>query len=250
MAATILGRVTGAQITGVARAPLAVLPAGSIEYHGPHGPLGTDLHLAEVLAARVADELGALLLPALAYAHCPPATARHAGTINVAEATMAAYLTDILAGLFGMGVRGVLVLNAHDGNSRPLLTAGDLLADRFPDRFILTVNWWETLPAAEMEAAEFFSQDGGHGHGGPLEMSAADAASPGSVDWAAARDLEVIFPPGGRIVRAVTEGRPLPNWEGYHGKASEGSRAKGETLLEIAAARIVHHTRTWLAELG
>ncbi len=250
MAATLLARVTGARVPEAARAPLAVLPAGSIEYHGPHGPLGADLFLAEALAARVADTLGGLLLPALPYAHCPPATASHAGTINIAERTMVLYLTDLLAGLFAMGVRGVLVLNAHDGNARPLQTAGDILAERHPDRFVLWVNWWEALPAAEMEEARLFSQDGGHGHGGPLEMSATDAAQPGSVDWAAARDLDVVFPPGGRLVRAAAEGRPLPNWEGYHGRATEGSQAKGERLLDMAARRIVEQTRAWLAELS
>ena len=156
---------------------------------------------------------------------------------------MAAYLEDILSGVYRLGARGVLVLNAHDGNIRPVQTAGDRLWERFPDRFLLLVNWWETLASAEMEAMGLFTQDGGHGHGGPLEMSAADAARPGTVDWGAARDLDVIFSPGERIVRGVNEGRPLPNWEGYHGRATEGSLAKGEQLLQIAVERITQLTR-------
>ena len=166
---------------------------------------------------------------------CPPFPSRIvrrrrapiAGTIDIAEHTLAAYVEDVIAGVFAMDIRGVLVLNAHDGNIRPVQTAGDRLAARYPEQFLLMVNWWETLAAADMEARGLFSQDGGHGHGGPLEMSAADAARPGTVDWGAANDLDVIFSPGERIVRGVNEGRPLPNWQGYHGRSTEGVAREG-----------------------
>ena len=251
MTAIRLAELPGHRLAdAVTSASLAVLPTGSIEYHGPHGPFGTDLHLAEVLAQQVADKLDALLLPPVPFSHCPPATRAYPGTIDIAEGTLAAYLEDILSGVYRLGARGVLVLNAHDGNIRPVQTAGDRLWERFPDRFLLLVNWWETLASAEMEAMGLFTQDGGHGHGGPLEMSAADAARPGTVDWGAARDLDVIFSPGERIVRGVNEGRPLPNWEGYHGRATEGSLAKGEQLLQIAVERITMLTHSWLAALG
>jgi creatinine amidohydrolase len=232
----------------LAAAPLAILPTGSIEYHGPHGTLGTDLFLAEVLAQRVADGLGALLLPTIPFAHCPPWTRPYRGTINVGEETMARYLEDVIGGVFALGVQGLLVLNAHDGNIRPVQTAGDRLADRYPDHYLLLVNWWESLPDDELLQLGY-SQNRGHGHGGPLEISAGDAARPGTADWGAARDLDIIFAPGQEVVRAVYEGRPLPNWEGYHGRATEGSLEKGQQLLDIATARIVAATREWLAEL-
>lgn len=250
MAPIHLGDIAGHRLPhAVAAAPLAILPAGSIEYHGPHGPLGTDLYLAEVLAARVAERLGGLLLPVIPFSHCPSATRTYRGTIDIAEHTLSAYVGDVIAGVFAMDIRGVLVLNAHDGNIRPVQTAADRLAARYPDRFLLMVNWWETLAAAEMEARGLFTIDGGHGHGGPLEMSAADAARPGSVDWGAAIDLDVILSPGEQIVRGVHEGRSLPNWQGYHGRSTEGSRGKGDLLLGIAVERIVKLTQDWIDEL-
>jgi hypothetical protein len=109
---------------------------------------------------------------------------------------------------------------------------------------------WDYLSAAGVTLDLGFSQNGGHGHGGPLEMAAADAANPGTVDWAAAQDLDVTELPGKRIVRALHEGRPLPNWAGYHGWASEGSLAKGALLLDRAAERIVRLARDWLFELA
>ena len=250
MPAIYLPELSGSRLdAALNQAPLAILPTGSVEYHGPHGTLGTDLFLADVLAQRVADGLDALLLPTVPFAHCPPWTRIYRGTLTISEETMARYLEDILAGVFALGVRGVLVLNAHDGNIRPVQTAGDRLADRYPDHFLLLVNWWESLPDAELHALGY-SQNRGHGHGGPLEISAGDAARPGTADWQAARDLDVIFAPGKGVVRAVYEGRPLPNWQGYHGRATEGSLEKGQRLLDIATEQIVTLTREWLVELN
>ena len=250
MPARFLADLAGVQLTAQPLEQLAILPLGSVEYHGPHGALGTDLFLADVIARRVGDALQALVLPTMPFAHCPPTTRGYPGTIDVAEETVARYLHDVLASCFRFGVRGILVLNAHDGNIRPVQTAVDRLADGFPDRYVLLVNWWESVPASVMDSLGFFSQGGGHGHGGPLEISAAAAARPGTVAWEAAHDLDLTAGPGGGVVRALTEGRPPRQWQGYHGRASEGSAEKGERILELAVERIAARTREWLDDLA
>jgi creatinine amidohydrolase len=248
MPAIFLPDLSGSRIeAALQQAPIAILPIGSVEYHGPHGTLGTDLFLADVLAQQVADGLDALLLPTVPFTHCPPTTRVYRGTISVAEETIARYLEDVISGLFAMGLRGVLVLNAHDGNIRPVQTAGDRLADKYSDHYLLLCSWWEALPAEELKPLGF-SQNNGHGHGGPLEISAGDAARPGTADWQAARDIDMVANPGG-VVRAIYQGRPQPHWAGYHGRATEGSLEKGQQLLEIATERIIALTREWLAEL-
>lgn len=251
MPATYLADLSGSRLDAAVRAaPLAILPLGSVEYHGQHGALGTDLFLADDLARRVGGQLNALILPAVPFSHCPPATRQYSGTINVSEETLARYLEDVIGGVFALGLRGLLLLNAHDGNIRPARTAGDRLAERYPEHFLLIVNWWEALPGATLDQLGFFSQKRGHGHGGPLEISAADAARPGTVDWQAAVNLDLITPPGGNVVQAINEGRPLPNWHGYHGRATEGSLEKGQQLLTVAAEQIVTLTQAWLTELN
>lgn len=251
MPATYLADLSGSRLHDAVRAaPLAILPLGSVEYHGQHGALGTDLFLADDLARRVGEPLNALLLPAVPFSHCPPATRQYTGTITVSEETLARYLEDVIGGVFALGIRGLLLLNAHDGNIRPARTAGDRLAERYPQHFLLLVSWWEALPGATLDQLGFFSQNRGHGHGGPLEIAAADAARPGTVDWQAAVDLDVITPPGGGVVQAINQGRLLPNWQGYHGRATEGSLEKGQRLLEIATEQIVTLTQAWLADLN
>src|SRR5579864_1098202 len=47
------------------RCPAALVPIGPLEWHGPHLPVGTDALHAYVVAERAAQELGAVVLPAL-----------------------------------------------------------------------------------------------------------------------------------------------------------------------------------------
>jgi creatinine amidohydrolase len=97
--------------------PIAVLPLGALEAHGPHLPLGTDITIAEAMAAAGADRLAALgftvvLLPVLPVAPAPFASA-FAGTVNIAPAAIAATVEGITRSLGQHGVRATVVANAH-----------------------------------------------------------------------------------------------------------------------------------------
>src|ERR1700741_5507619 len=43
--------------------PLVILPAGSVEQHGPHQPAGTDIYAANVISHAVAERMDGLVLP-------------------------------------------------------------------------------------------------------------------------------------------------------------------------------------------
>ena len=76
----------------IRRNPVAVLPFGSIEQHGPHLPNGTDIIAAEVVAEALADELDALLVPFSPFG-VTPIHAGHPGTISLTRPTFEALLT-------------------------------------------------------------------------------------------------------------------------------------------------------------
>jgi creatinine amidohydrolase len=198
--------------SGVLAGRVALLPMGSVEYHGPHGPLGTDTFIARELAERVRARRPALVvLPELAYTSCPIDTRRHPGTLGIPPGVTAALLEQLLRGLFTTGFAGVVVINAHIGNVGPLTFAADAVGEDFPEAFVTLLSWWETLPADETQALAGFSENGGHGHGGPLELSVTQAIVPD-------------------LVRPELAGE---------GTAREIDREHGRVLLDLATDRIV-----------
>ena len=66
-----MGKATRPEIEAfVARCPVAIVPMGSTEQHGPHLPTATDTIIAEAIALRTARKSQGLVLPAqpLGYA--------------------------------------------------------------------------------------------------------------------------------------------------------------------------------------
>jgi creatinine amidohydrolase len=216
---------------------VGVLPAGSVEYHGPHAPLGTDTFIARELAERLAARRPRLLvLPELAYMPCPAETRRHRGTIAISPTTATALLEQLFRSLFTAGLAGIVVVNAHIGNVAALTLAADAIDEEFPEAFVALVNWWETLPADETSALAGFTE-GGHGHGGAVEMSVTQAIVPDLVRPELAEDVgPPAGPPGAVHLLATPDALLGPH--GYHGRVSEIDRIHGARLLDLATDRI------------
>lgn len=49
----------------IAKCPVAYLPIGTLEWHGRHMPLGTDMIIPETVFAKVAEKFGGVVLPPL-----------------------------------------------------------------------------------------------------------------------------------------------------------------------------------------
>jgi creatinine amidohydrolase len=94
---------------------IAVLGIGAVEQHSIHMPLGTDWLAVRDTTRRIAEELGAFLVPALPFgmSECHKPTA---GTVWLKPETLAAVLRDAVLSLYDQGVRKVLVVNGHGGN--------------------------------------------------------------------------------------------------------------------------------------
>ena len=97
--------------------PVALLPIGATEAHGPHLPLDTDVIIARATAERAAHRLAehgtpALILPSLSYTVSFVGLG-FPGTVPVNPAAFEQYLTSLLLHTAQLGVRAIICCNAH-----------------------------------------------------------------------------------------------------------------------------------------
>ena len=91
-----------------------LLPVGSLEEHGPHLPLGTDLFHALELARRVAKEHPVLVAPPLFYGVCR-STREHPGTVSLSGDTLRALVKDLGREFCRQGFRNLVIISGHAG---------------------------------------------------------------------------------------------------------------------------------------
>lgn len=140
---------------------MAILPWGATEPHNLHLPYLTDAILAHDVAADAADialnEYGvrAMVLPPVAMGAQNPGQRDLKFCIHYRYDTQRAILTDTVAALHHQGMRKLLIVNGHGGNSFKSMIR-DLAVD-FPDFIILSSEWYTVLPARE-----WFDEPGDH----------------------------------------------------------------------------------------
>jgi creatinine amidohydrolase len=239
--------LAGFEVTeAVSSHQVAILPLGSLEFHGAHNPLGSDFIIISGIAESVAVRTNALLFPTITFTQCPSHTAHFVGTISIRPEVMTMYIADVLRNILRLGFRKIFILNGHDGNIGPGRGAVAQVADEVKDAALLFASWWEFLPGDFMHSLGLFSQaNGGHGHGGPLETSAVAAFRPDLIHLEKSRDLPE--PPD------LSTGTPYflqkstaVDWPGYSGRVSEASPEKGRKLVQLSEDRIVKLIENWL----
>jgi creatinine amidohydrolase/Fe(II)-dependent formamide hydrolase-like protein len=108
---------------------LAILPVGAIEQHGPHLTLDVDAFDANYLANRVAEACSdpkPLILPLISYG----VSYHHEdfpGTISVNNDTLSRLVYEIGMSIAGNGVKKLVIINGHGGNSPALNYAAQMI---------------------------------------------------------------------------------------------------------------------------
>ena len=140
---------------------IAILPWGATEPHNQHLPYLTDAilsHDVAVDAAQLAwekDGIRTMVLPPVAMGAQNPGQRELQFCIHYRQRTQEAILRDIVESLHHQGMRRLLIVNGHGGNSFKGFIR-DLAID-FPDMFILSSEWFTVCPARD-----FFDQPGDH----------------------------------------------------------------------------------------
>jgi creatinine amidohydrolase len=225
--------------------PVALLPIGSTEPHGPHLPLATDILLSEEACRRAARALAARGVPALVAPSVGYGVTRYAagfrGAVGISEATLIGLLTDVARALLEDGFLHVALVNNHlepEHVAAIERAATAIAAERgpscisFPNQ--LTRRWGRTL-------TDEFKR--GDCHAGRYETSLVLATRPDLVDADAARRLAAV-PISLSQAIAAAGGAPLRFADigmhrAYTGAPAEGTLDEGEATYERLVEMIV-----------
>jgi creatinine amidohydrolase len=230
-----LGEMTNPEVEAFLAAhpdsPTVIVPVGSTEQHGPHGPLLTDAIIAEEVARRVAPRVGAVVAPRINYSLSYP----HAGFTGVAYVripTFMALIEDLCAMFASVGFQRIAFFNGHFDNTYAIAYACANAAPRLP-------AGTRAFPVDVIPPEFMNATDGLHANRG--ETSAVIAIDPALVDMDLANAEMPPFPETSSGVAAHTAfffSTPgsvhRATLSGTWGDAREASAEFGERYLTVA----------------
>ena len=238
---TELAQLTWAEAKeAIEASPVSLLPVGSIEQHGPHLPLATDLLIAQHLAARAAEKSRRLLLPPL------PVGISHEhsqfwGTLTLSADGLADLALAIVRSAAAHGLKRFVFVNGHGANCVALDDAARQLRGENLPTYVF--NWWQAVGPA-LRSLSLSPVD----HAGPVETSILLAINPSLVrtnrlsDAARAGEW-------GRSVESVQVLFDAVSFtpEGNVGDPRSATAEKGTILLRDAIAAL-NRFCDWLAD--
>jgi creatinine amidohydrolase len=240
-------RMTAPELRAIAarEGALAILPAGSLEQHGPHLPVITDTasaSAASVAAARlVASDVPVAVLPGLwlglSEHHLP-----FGGTISVDYAAYRAILESIVRSLRAIGFARLLIVNGHGGNIDPLAVASRELAVAYDFPIVATTPWF----LARDKIAAIFESDTAPKHACEGETSvmmaiAGDIVKTDKLDEAMQQAPAPVHPPAGfSRFYSFSERAPVT---GTWGDPRSATAEKGARFLAVQAEALAEAIR-------
>ena len=217
--------------------PVALLPTGAVEQHGPHLPLGVDIWLASAVARAVAEgQTGMRVCEPFAYGSSQHHRA-FPGTMSLSPQTFIAVLADLGECLWVDGFLPV-ILNGHGGNRAAIQVAVTTLGQRG----VVSAGFSYFDLIADIAAEVLPDAAGGTGHACALETSLMMHVLPQTV-------RETLIPAGTTppswpdphlfAAPAITVWRPFEaiRDNGVIGTPSQASPSAGARLFEAAVSR-------------
>lgn len=218
-----------------------LLPVGTLEAHGPHCSVASDVlipvHICEEVERLAGDRV--FIAPVIPFGHNYHLL-HEAGTHNVPNDALANYVFEVLRGFVDWKIKYAIVFNGHGGNTHALHIAAERAAATTGLK-TLVLDWWGG--GFEQRIKSVVSDTGGHG--GESETSllwfAGDKyvdqklipQEPNMVDFDKARTaasfIDAYDPALNRKV--------FP--KAYSGNPAAGSKEKGRQLNHIVAEGLV-----------
>ena len=219
---------------------VAVLPIGACEVHAMHLPFGNDtLQVSRIarLAAEKATQKGAgvVVLPAIPFG-CDQNLLAFPYTVSLQPTTILRIFDDLIASLSKHGLKKVLLLNGHGGNTGTLDVVLRELYNKH-DVFIARLDWWTVASDVAAEVQETSEVE----HADEIETSISLALFPDLVRMKAAEAtstnpsrLPLLQKHGGKFSRPWH----LFTKNGGVGDPTKATREKGARIVSAAVHRI------------
>jgi creatinine amidohydrolase len=228
---------------------VVVLPVGTLEDHGHHLPILTDVLITETICRKAAEKASdSVILMPVQYHGYSPHHMDFPGPITIKGSTFIEYMLDIVRSLVHHGFQRILIVNGHGSNAPWLESVARLAIVEKPDILCALVNWWSIPELVEDVKKTRGSERGGMSHACELETSLMLAIKPELVEMdKAVRDISYqtsqYFPPldfyypGGPVMM-------MPYWStssktGTMGDPTHATREKGERWLASAVEGLV-----------
>jgi len=147
--------LTGPEIAERSRTHLGLLPLGSIEQHGPHMTIDTDIVIARKFAEALAANVPALVLPDFSYGYrSQPASGGgelFPGTASLSGASLTSIISDLVVAWARNGLGRIAIVNGHFENTMFAVEGAQLAVERGADAHVLVINWWEQIDQATLD---------------------------------------------------------------------------------------------------
>jgi len=239
----LLEEMTWCEVQEVLRSPhpVALLPTGVTEAHGPHLPLNTDAIISLLASQRAAKELqrkgvAALVLPLLPYgvAYC---ASPFAGTVTLEGETLTLLVRDICLSAVDQGFKTVCLCSKHiePAHLEALKKAGKFVQEKtgvmigIPD--MRDEEWAARLP-------EEFKK--GSRHAGSVETSMVMVARPDLVREDVRNGLDSVWIDlPAKLKAGAKTFKEAGSDMAYFGNPAGASIGEGETFFHVFVDMIV-----------
>jgi len=190
---------------------VVLIPTATIEDHGLHLPLATDVMIAWEVARRATERVpdDVVIMPPNYHGYSP----HHAdfpGGIYIEGRTFLDYMLDITRSLVHHGFRRILIYNTHGSNAPWVDIVARLTVVEHPDREVwCSVANPGGLPEYNRRLQEILEVRGGSSHSGEAETSMMLAIRPDLVDMGKARREMPLFSDGAEKAAGPEADRPF-----------------------------------------
>ena len=236
---------------------LIILPVGTVEEHGHHLPLNTDIVIAEGISRHVAEAVAGtvpvLVMPGIWTGYSVRKMKKWPGVISIRSEILIELIFDVMASLADMGFRKIMTINAHGQNPESIKLAARRLYDAHGVSVAATNCW--SMAADTMKRVRK-SAIGGCLHGGEFETSLMLYFTD-LVDMTKATNVDTLtyrseFYPGDAF-GSVSGGVFLSTWAvqesvtGIYGDPTEATEETGRLLVEGIVETYVRLIREYMS---